>query len=66
MKYVNPQNNQIFIRVMPGKPHAKWQIQRKPYVEYQKNGKFYDVNGNIVSQKCEEVHIPLEDFIYEG
>ncbi|MCH9621354.1 MAG: hypothetical protein S4CHLAM20_07740 [Chlamydiia bacterium] len=65
IKYIHPKNDKTYVRVMPGKPHAKWPAQRKPYVVNMKHGKYIDKYGNMVNKKTAEAHIPLEEFVYE-
>jgi tetratricopeptide (TPR) repeat protein len=64
IKYVHPTDEGTYIRIMPGKPHSKNPSQQKPYVNQRINGKSIDKHGNIVSNKSEEAHIPIEEFIY--
>ncbi len=64
MKYVHPNDEGTYIRIMPGKPHSKNPSQQKPYVNHRINGKSFDKHGNIVANRSEEAHIPLEEYIY--
>lgn len=64
MKYVHPENEETYIRIMPGKPHSPFPYQQKPYVIQMKDGKAFDKYGNIVLQNAPEAHIPFEEFIY--
>ncbi len=64
MKYVHPNHNHTYIRVMPGKPHSPLLHQQKTYVTQVRNGKALDKFGNIVDAKDPAAHIPVEDFIY--
>ena len=64
IKYVHPNNEQTYIRIMPGKPHSRNAAQQKPYVTWMKNGETLDKNGNVVNKRSPEAHIPLEDFKY--
>ncbi|NGX37735.1 MAG: hypothetical protein K1000chlam2_00897 [Chlamydiae bacterium] len=66
MKYVHPNNEQTYVRVMPGKPHSKHATQQKPYVIQMKYGNTLDKHGNIVNKRAPEAHIPLEEFIYRN
>jgi len=66
MKYVHPNNEQTYVRVMPGKPHSKYPHQQKPYVVQMKDGKTIDKLGNVVLRDSPEAHIPLEEFIFIG
>ena len=45
---------------MPGDPESSYPAQRKPYYKIQKDGRFYDKDGNIVSGKSAEAHIPFD------
>ena len=64
IKYIHPSHEQTYVRVMPGKLHAKYPQQQKPYVVQMKDGKTLDKFGNVVSYDSLEAHIPLEEFIY--
>ncbi|GAB4194268.1 MAG: hypothetical protein Tsb0015_17260 [Simkaniaceae bacterium] len=64
MKYVHPQDEGTYIRIMPGKAHSQNPCQQKPYVNQRIHGKSLDKHGNIVSNKSKEAHIPLEEFVY--
>lgn len=62
--YTNPLNTHDRIRVMPGNPYSPNVAQRQPYIVRQKDGKFFDKNGNIVDKKTLEGHIPYNEFIF--
>jgi hypothetical protein len=63
MKYINPQNTNEYVRVMPGKPYSPNPMQQKPYINWRgKDGLSKDKFGNKVHNKSEEAHIPLEEF----
>ena len=63
--YYHPTNDHIQVRVMVGKPHSPFPIQRKPYVKQSYHGKYYDEYGVLHSNgRIDEVHIPYEKFIY--
>ena len=64
IKYVHPNNEQTYIRVMPGKLHSSNPAQQRPYVTWMKNGETLDKYGNVVNKKSVEAHIPIEDFTY--
>ncbi len=64
MKYVDPENLHISIRVMPGKPHSPFPCQREPYVIHTEHGKMFDKFGNRVNSDSPEAHIPIKYFIY--
>lgn len=66
IKYVHPQNEETYVRIMAGKPHSPFPYQRNPYVVEMRNGKTLDKFGNIVDPSAPEAHIPLEDYIYRG
>lgn len=65
MKYVHPVDEGTYVRVMPGKAHSPNPNQQKPYVNHRINGQSLDKYGNIVPNKSEGAHIPLEEFIYK-
>ena len=45
---------------MKGRPESDFPGQRVDYVRLNKEGQFYDINGNIVSGDSFEAHIPLK------
>lgn len=65
MEYVHPTNEYISIRVMPGKPHSPLPHQQKPYVVQMKNGKAFNIKGELIDNELPEAHIPLEKFVYK-
>ncbi len=65
LKYVHPENEGTYIRIMPGKPHSPFPHQRQPYVNQRVNGKSLDKFGNEVPNKSPEAHIPINEFIYK-
>jgi hypothetical protein len=64
MEYVDPQNRQISVRVMPGVPHSPNPAQQKPYVVHLVEQMAMDKHGNLISPKAPEAHIPLDEFVY--
>lgn len=62
IEYINPKNSYDRVRSMPGNPNSPNVAQQKPYVVRQINGRFYDKNGNVVSGKSPEAHIPSNEF----
>jgi len=64
-EYINPDNPNDRVRVMPGNPNSDYPNQRRPYVIDQ-NGSFRDVDGNAISGatpgRAPEAHIPFELF----
>jgi len=66
MLYVHPINEQISVRVMPGKPHSAMPHQRSPYVIAIKDGLALDKSGNLVFPESVEAHIPISEFIYQN
>gem|GEM_PF-629521 len=66
MKYIHPQNEHTYIRVMPGKPHSSYPYQQKPYVNQRINGQSLDKYGKIVRNDSPEAHILMEEFVYRG
>ena len=63
--YINPDNPNDRIRVMPGNPNSPYPSQRRPYVIDQ-NGGYRDVNGNPIPGSAPgrgpRAHIPHELF----
>ena len=45
---------------MKGRPNSDYPGQRVDYVKLNKDGKCYDINGNIVDSGSQEAHIPLK------
>ncbi len=66
IKYVHPTDEGTYIRIMPGKAHSPFSLQREPYVNQRVHGKSIDKHGNIVPNDSPEAHIPLQEFIYRG
>ncbi|MBX7066893.1 MAG: tetratricopeptide repeat protein [Parachlamydiales bacterium] len=71
MVYFHPQNRHTNVRVMPGDPKSPNVWQHNPYIEYTQNGNHLDKYGNKFDSKGEkytnkhqEIHIPIEDFVY--
>jgi len=63
-RYTNPNDGNDVVRVMMGKPDAKWPSQRHPYVVRQRGGTFVDANGTAVGKRSAAGHIPLERFVF--
>ena len=63
--YLNPDNPNDRIRVMPGDPNALHPTQRVPYVIDQNRG-YRDVNGNVIPganpSRTAAAHIPYNRF----
>ena len=63
--YINPDNRNDLVRVMPGDPNSRYLWQRGPYVIDQ-NGGYRDVNGNPIGGanpgRTPEAHIPYDHF----
>ena len=56
----NPLN---VIRQMPGDPKSPYVVQQYPYVNFMKEGIFYNMNGNSLKSGYLPVgHIPLNQF----
>jgi len=66
MKYVHPDHEHTYVRVMPGKPHSLNPCQQKPYVSYVKNGQYLDKYGKVINGKSPEAHIPIDEFVCRG
>ena len=64
-KYTNPNNPHDSVRDMPGNPDSPNPAQQDPYVVRMKDGSAIDANGNPVSPKSPEAHIPREDFKFK-
>lgn len=65
MKYVHPDHEQTYVRVMPGKPHSPFPHQREPYVCHMTNGRLRDKFGTALDDaSLPEAHIPINEFIY--
>lgn len=64
IRYVHPTDEQISIRVMPGKPHSHNPAQRNPYIIDSRADFCYDKLGNKVSFRDVSAHIPLAEYIY--
>lgn len=63
IKIFDPKNSKNNIRIMPGNRNSSNPSQWNPYVKYQKNGIFYDVNGNpLPNGNVIEAHIPYGSF----
>jgi hypothetical protein len=65
IEYINPDNPNDRVRVMPGNPNSRYANQRQPYVIDQ-NGSFRDVEGNTIPGaapgRTPQAHIPFELF----
>jgi hypothetical protein len=66
MKYVHPTNEGTYVRIMPGKAHSLFPLQREPYVNQRIHGKSVDKHGNIVPNDSPEAHIPFHEYVYRG
>ena len=65
-KFIDPQNSKgNSVRVQRGNPNSPNPAQQKDYVKETRNGKVVDKNGNEVSGKSAESHIPREEFKYK-
>ena len=65
MKYIHPENEGTYIRVMPGKPHSPNFYQQNPYINRRIDGQSLDKFGNVVNHTSPEAHIPINEFIYK-
>jgi hypothetical protein len=65
MIYINPDNRNDLVRIMPGDPKSRYPWQRVSYVIDQ-NGGYRDVNGNLIRSRnpgrTPEAHIPYDRF----
>jgi hypothetical protein len=66
MKYVHPNNEGTYVRIMAGKAHSPYPYQQKPYVNHRINGTSINKYGNKVLNNSPEAHIPIDEFIYRG
>ena len=69
IKYHPPVKNpqQHYVRVMKGRPEAKFKGQQVDYVRLQKHGKPYDRAGKkLRNPRNEDAHIPLKEFEVPG
>jgi hypothetical protein len=64
MKYVHPTDEGTYVRIMPGKAHSPFLLQREPYVNHRIHGKSIDKHGNIIPNDSPEAHIPIHEFVY--
>lgn len=65
MLYEHPIQHNTFVRVMPGSKHAKWPVQRRPYVVQEKGGTRLDKFRNILDKdQWGPSHIPLEEYVF--
>lgn len=64
IKYYDPKNPHLSVRVMPGKPTSPNPAQHKPYIVHRIGEYALDKIGNKVTPDCSLSHIPLEEFIF--
>ena len=62
VKYINPDNIRDNVRSMPAVSGHDHPNSRMPYVIRQKNGRFYDKDGNEVMLLSHRAHIPFHEF----
>ncbi len=65
IRYTDPTNPGNEVRIMPGNPLSPYVNSRIPNVRWSSNGQALDVNGNPVSLKTPEAHIPLTDYKFD-
>ncbi len=65
LEYINPADNNVRIRVMPGNPNSRFPNSREPYVRQTVNKDSVSKHGNIVSRSSDDAHIPLKDFKFK-
>jgi len=63
-RFVNPNNPNDQIRVMPGNPNSPFPAQQQPYTIQQRSGQAYDSYGNRVNPSDPAAHIPSSEFQY--
>jgi hypothetical protein len=64
-KWTNPENPHDSVRDMPGNPNSPNPAQQDPYVVQMRDGEALDINGNPVSRKSPEAHIPRDQFKFK-
>jgi RHS repeat-associated protein len=66
IRYMNPNNPNDWVRIMPGNPSAPNPVQRVNYVKRSYKGSHIDKFGNkLPSGKVPEAHIPLSEFKFK-
>ncbi|MTK64545.1 MAG: hypothetical protein F8N15_08500 [Methanobacterium sp.] len=63
-KYVDPNNPHNYVRDMPGNPNSPNPAQQNLYVVDMRSGTARDLNGNSVSPKTPDAHIPANQYWY--
>jgi hypothetical protein len=64
-KWTNPNSTRDYVRVVPAKPNSPHATDRVPTCRRQKDGSFFDKDGNKVPRKSDGSHIPLNDFWFQ-
>ncbi|KYG65895.1 hypothetical protein AZI86_02135 [Bdellovibrio bacteriovorus] len=63
IEFLDPNNDHIRVRVMPGKPNSEYRNSRDAYIRVSKDGKYYDKNGiKLEVEDTDDSHIPFGDF----
>ena len=72
VRFVDPNNPNNHIRVMPGRTDSKFENSQKPYVIRYKDGAPVDVGGNKIENpsgqnqnKSGDLHVPADQFKYD-
>jgi len=66
VQYTDPKDPGNYVRIERADPRSSQPGQRYDYVRWQKNGRALDKNGNVVSAKSLESHVPIEDFNFKS
>lgn len=68
MEYINPENPNDRVRVMPGNPNSPHLSQQQPYVKDQTWGRFVDKEGKPIEGEdpghSPKAHIPYPDYTH--
>jgi len=59
VKDTRKSNGKIYID--PENEHNRIRVMDEGYAKVQKNGQYFDVNGNVVPGDAPEAHIPVND-----
>lgn len=65
VRYRDPNNMHNEVRVQHGRPESSNPGQQRDYVRWKRNGQWLDKDGNPVSGRSLESHIPIEDFKFD-
>ena len=72
VRFIDPNNPNNNVRVMPGNPESAFANSRQPYVIRYKNGAPVDKNGNAIpsstganQNRSPDLHVPLTEFKFK-